>query len=196
MPIHNKCKASIARSMLMLRPIPNPHHALTFRNHRLLLGSFHRGAPRLNSLIKPSMSAAHTAVLPPQSGILMPLFRFRSTSMIPHLSSHCSVGVLYLTFQGSSKASNLRSIIDTSSRLTKPHNCHDIQKRIPGMASEKAQGARRLTKNIPSHLPNSDKPNPPRTYSSAQSPPHSPGWQSHKQSHSQQYLSRSHCLPN
>ena len=196
MPTHNMYKASLTRSMLMLRSILRATSCPDFPKFPCIARVIHRAAPPLNSLTKPSRSIAHAAVLPPQSGILMPLFRFRSTSMIPHLSSHCSVGVLYLTFQGSSKASNLRSIIDTSSRLTKPHNCHDIQKRIPGMASEKAQGARRLTKNIPSHLPNSDKPNPPRTYSSAQSPPHSPGWQSHKQSHSQQYLSRSHCLPN
>lgn len=44
-----------------------------------------------------------------QSGIFNPCFRFRFTSMSPHLSSHSlfSLGSLNLIFHGSSKAENL-----------------------------------------------------------------------------------------
>lgn len=48
-------------------------------------------------------------VLPSQSGMVTPFFRFRSTSMRPHLSSHSLPFVLYVIFQGSSKAENLPS---------------------------------------------------------------------------------------
>lgn len=46
-------------------------------------------------------------VLPPQSGILRPGFNLRAGSIRPHLSSHSCPGVLYMTFHGSSNASNL-----------------------------------------------------------------------------------------
>jgi hypothetical protein len=48
-----------------------------------------------------------STVSPPQLGMFKPFLRFRAGSIRPHLSSHCCVGVLYDTFQGSSNASNL-----------------------------------------------------------------------------------------
>jgi hypothetical protein len=48
-------------------------------------------------------------VFPSQSGIVTPFFRFRFTSMRPHLSSHSFPLVLYVIFQGSSKAENLHN---------------------------------------------------------------------------------------
>lgn len=46
-------------------------------------------------------------VRPPQSGMTRPGFKFRPGSISPHRSSHSWPGVLNMTFQGSSNASNL-----------------------------------------------------------------------------------------
>lgn len=58
------------------------------------------------------------AVLPPQSGILRPGLRLRAASMRPHLVSQFSFAVLYMTFHGSSNASNLTNslaaVLETS----------------------------------------------------------------------------------
>lgn len=49
----------------------------------------------------------YEAVLPSQDGIFRPGLILRAASINPHLSSHACPGVLNMTFQGSSKASNL-----------------------------------------------------------------------------------------
>src|SRR5882724_8387435 len=91
--------------------MPEPKHPQNAKNESLNLTQFkyfpilHGPHNAMHSLSN-SYPQDQDAVVPPQLGIVTPGFRFRLTSISPHLSSHSSPGVSNWIFHGSSKASN------------------------------------------------------------------------------------------
>jgi hypothetical protein len=105
-----------------------------------------------------------STVAPLQDGICSPVFRFLPGSIMPHLSSHCCVGVLYCTFQGSSNASNLVNVL--ASILSVKNHC-------------------KPTKSTQSHCSMHRKPNYPSRCSSQRHRQHCQlvQWRKHRSHH-------------